>query len=119
MEINIDEKVLAEALDQQAVVGIKNAFESYQIKRVIEETIVKSVMPELITTAVCKAASLVDTERLTQCIAEEITRSVVKGVQGTIRTAMVNIMLDMRKIPEYERDKREAARLEILHSVFK
>lgn len=118
MEIRIDENVIQEALNDQATKGLANAFGNYGIRSAIQEVIANSVIPEIMATAVVDAASKIDTERLTQCVAEELTRAVIKGTQAIVRETMTTILLDIRKIPDYERDKREKARLEISTKLF-
>ena len=119
MEIKIDEVQVQQALDEQATKGIKSAFEGYGIRSAIEKVIADSVVPAIITSAIEQAASSIDREQLAQHLAQEIARSVTRGTQAIIRETMVNIILDLKKIPDYERDKRDAARIEILHSIFK
>ena len=113
MEIKIDEVQVQEALDKQATAGIKSAFEGYAVRSTIEKAIAESVIPSMITTAIEGAASTIDIAALTQHLAEEIARSVTKGVQMVIRETMINIILDIKKIPEYDKEKRDRARADI------
>ena len=118
MNINIDEKQLQEALDKQATTGVRNAMEGYAIRSAIEKAVAEAVLPDLIRTSVVEAASQIDIARLTQCLAKEMSRSVVKGVQAVMQDTMIEVILKMRGIPDYEREKREKARAEIKATVF-
>lgn len=118
MEIKIDESVIQKALNDQATKGLANAFGNYDIQRAIQSTISESVIPEIMTTAVVNAASQIDVSKLSQSIAEELTKAVIKGTQAIIRETMVTILLDIRKIPSYDNEKREKARLEISTKLF-
>ena len=119
MEIKIDEQQIQDVLNEQAQTGVKYAFESYAIREVLQETIAKSVIPALMLDAITRAASTVDVGRLSQCVAEEITRSVTRGVQHVIQETMINVILDIKKVPSYDDEKRKSAREEILYTVFK
>lgn len=114
MNIDIDEAQVQAVLEAQTTAGIKHAFEGYAIRSAIEKAIGETVIPSIIATAIEQAASSIDIAVLTQRLAEEMARSITKGVQRIMRETMVNIILDLKKIPEYERDKREAERQKLL-----
>ena len=113
MEIKIDELQVQEALDKQATAGIKNAFEGYAVRSVIEKAIAESIIPSIISSAIEQAASTIDIADLTQHLAAEIARSVTRGVQSIIRETMVSVILDIQKIPSYDEKKRSEARVKI------
>jgi len=114
MEIRIDESQIQSALNTQATAGIKKAFEGYGVRSAIEKVISDSVVPAIMTTAITSAAESIDIEVLTQHLAKQISISVTKGVQSILLETMVNIILDLRNIPEYEIEKREKERAEII-----
>jgi len=118
MEIKIDEKQLQEALDGSATAGIKNAFGSYPIKSMLEKTIADSVLPTLITSAIEKATSTMDINVLSLKLGEEIAKSVTKGVKCIIQETMIGIIMDIRKIPQYDDEKRKRAKAEIETLIF-
>jgi hypothetical protein len=115
MKITIDEVQVQEILDEQAAKGIKAAFEGYAVRSTLEKAIADSVIPGIMTSAITKAASSIDIETLTQHLAEEMARSITKGVQLVIRETLVNVILDIKKIPDYEREKRAIERQHILN----
>lgn len=114
MEIKIDEQQVQEAMNKQATLGIKNAFEGYGVRSTIETAIAESVIPAIITEAITQAAATIDTAKLQNILAQEIARSVTSGVQHIIRETMINIILDIKKVPSYDDKKRseERAKLE-------
>lgn len=110
MEIKIDEKQVQNVLNEQAEAGIKNAFSGYAVKSILEKAIADSVIPGIIVEAMEKSASSLDIDNLSKILAAEIARSVTRGVQLVIRETMINIILDIQKIPSYEDEKRVKAR---------
>jgi len=119
MEIKIDELQVQEALDKQATASIKQAFEGYEIRSVMKDAIANSVIPALMTDAMVNAAAQIDVTKLAEKLAQEMTRAITKGVQAMVRDAMIEIIMRIKKIPEYDDKKREVARQEIIHEVFK
>ena len=119
MEIKIDEQQIQDVMNEQATSGVKNAFQGYAIKSILEETIAKSVIPSIMLDAITKAANTIDIDNLVNALSEQMAKSITKGVQHVIQETMINVILDIKKVPSYDDDKRKAARQEILHSVFK
>jgi len=118
MEIKIDEEQVQKALDEQATAGIKNAFEGYAIRSTIEKAIAESVIPSIVTSAMEQAASTIDVQELSQHLAQEIAKSVTRGVQGIIRETMIKIIMDIKKVPEYDKEARARAYAEITATIF-
>jgi len=118
VEINIDEATVQAALDSQATAGIKAAFEGYSVRSTIEKAIAESVVPAMIANAIEKAASSIDIDNLQKHLAEEMARSVTRGVQAVIRDTMVEVILSIQKVPEYDKEARKAAKEKILATVF-
>ena len=118
MEISIDEKVIQEALDSQATKGIQTAFEGYAMRNSIEKAVSESFLPTVLSSSLEKAASSIDIDVLTKHLSKEMARSITKGVQAVIQETMVNIIMDLKKIPSYDNEARESARMEILAKVF-
>jgi hypothetical protein len=119
MEIKIDEVQVQKALNDQATLSIKTAFEGYQIKSAMEKTITDSVIPEIMTMSICSAVKQIDIEALTQSLAREMAIAVTKGVQAIVTDSMIEIIMRMRKIPDYDEKVRKVERDKIYNSVFK
>jgi len=113
MEIKIDESVMSEELQKQTSEAIRGAFGQYDVKRALEEAISKQVLPQLISDAILTATDKIDTATLQNAVAREITKSVTKGVQMVIRESMVDLMVRLSGIPDYDRDGLKAKRAEI------
>lgn len=119
MDIKIDECQLQEVLNTQATASVKSSFEGYNMRSAMEKAIADSVIPAIMTEAIVKAASQIDIETLTQKLAEEMARSVTKGVQAIVQESMIDLILDIKKVSQYDDKKRADARQEVINSVFK
>jgi cobalamin-dependent methionine synthase I len=119
MEIKIDEKELQKVLNEQTTSSVKASFEGYGMRSAMEKAIADSVIPAIMTEAIVAAASQIDIATLAQKLAEEMARSVTKGVQAIVQDSMVDLIMSIRKVPEYDDKKRSAARAEIIAKVFK
>jgi cobalamin-dependent methionine synthase I len=118
MEIRIDETELQKVLDEQATASVKSSFEGYGMRSAMEKAIADSVIPAIMTEAIVKAASSIDIDTLTQHLAEEMARSVTKGVQAIVQDSMIEIIMRINKVSEYDKDARSLARQEIINHVF-
>jgi len=118
MEIRIDEKQMQEVLGEQATKGIQNAFDSYSVRSIMEKVVADSVIPSIMTAAMEAAVKKIDIDDLSQKLAEQIARSTTAGAVNVIRETMVTILMDIRKVPQYDDDKRKRAREEILAAIF-
>lgn len=118
MEFKIDEKMAQEAINNAANKAIESAFSQYSVARVIESEVAGSVISDVLQRSVSSAVEQIDINRLSTVLAEELSRTVVKGVTYMIRSALVEMMLDIEKVPSYDEKKRAKARAEIEARVF-
>jgi hypothetical protein len=119
MEIKIDEMMVQQVLDEQTQAGVKAAMGGYAIRSAIEKTVGESILPQLLGEAVVKAAEQIDIDNLTHHLAEEIARSTTKTVVTLIRDAMIEMILDMRKVASYDHKAREAEREKLTATLFR
>jgi len=118
MEFKIDEKMAQEAINNAATKAIESAFSQYSVARVIESEVAGSVISDVLQRSFSSAVEQIDINRLSTVLAEELSRTVVKGVTYMIRSALVEMMLDIEKVPSYDEKKRAKARAEIEARVF-
>jgi hypothetical protein len=118
VEIKIDEVQLQEVLNEQTTASVKSSFEGYGMRSAMEKAIADSVIPAIMTEAIVKAASQIDIDALIQALSEEMAKSVTKGVQAIVRDSMVEVIMSIKKVPEYDKEARARARAEIIASVF-
>lgn len=118
MEFKIDEKMAQEAMNNAATKAIESAFSTYSVARVIESEVAGSVISDVLQRSVSSAVEQIDIDRLSTVLAEELSRTVVKGVTYMIRSALVEMILDIKKVPGYDEKKRQKARAEIEARIF-
>lgn len=114
MQIQFDEKQIAAALDTAATVAITSAFSGYASASALRDIVSKSVLPEIMTKALTEAASRVDLEALTSSLATQIARTITSAAVMLIRDSTVEMILDLRKIPSYDDEKRNKARVQVM-----
>jgi hypothetical protein len=114
MQIQFDDTQIQAALDKAASDALANAFGSYASKSAMEEVISKAVIPEIISKALNDAASRVNVEALTVALASQIARTITGAAVCLMRSAAVEMILDLRKVPQYDDDKRNRARAEVI-----
>lgn len=119
MEVNFDTEIIQEVLNESSKSAISSAFSSYKVKETLEKAITDKVLPEILIQAMDNAVDLIDTDRLTQAIAEQLVKSLVSGTQEIIRETLVAILLRVKNIPSYESGKLEKERLRLYTTLFK
>lgn len=118
MELKIDETIIQSSLNDASSAAIANAMSSYQVRSAIEERVANAVLEGVLIDAIHDAISRIDIEKLTESLAAELARSVTSGAVHIIRESVIDIMLRLRKVPEYDSAKTAAARCEIEMRVF-
>lgn len=105
MEIKIDEKLMQQVMDEQTSKAMQSAFSDWEISRKIKETIIESVMPELLVRSVTEAASRIDVSSLTQAIADEMSRALVRSISHVVKETMINVIIKIKGIESYDTEK--------------
>ncbi|WP_062196449.1 hypothetical protein [Caldimonas taiwanensis] len=111
MEIKVDQAVVQAAMQEVATKAIEKAIGGYEMQSAIAQTIAGAVTIESIGAAVREGLSKVDTEALTQAIAKEMQRAVVRGVSAVVEHAVVDIVARMRGL--YSDSDKDRIRHEI------
>ena len=114
MEIKINEEMIQNTLNEKASEAVQSAMTGYAMRAALEKVVTESTLPQLMSSAIRDAADEIDLAVLRSAIAAQMTKTVVKSVNGLIRESLVNIICDLRKVPEYDRDKRNAERVKII-----
>lgn len=114
MEIKINQDEVQAALDNGTTAAIKNAFEGYSMRNAIEKVLAEAVLPDVMATAIRGAVSQIDIDELQGALSKQMSRSITKAVQTMLQDATINMLLDLRKIPDYDKPRREAERAKII-----
>lgn len=111
MEIKINEADIQEHINKVSAEAVKAAFDSYDMKKAIGETIANQVTEGKIAEAIAKALSSIDLDDMGKAIAREIMRVTVKGTHAVLAETMTEVMLKIRGIasyaPEYNAEKEK------------
>ena len=110
MDLRIDEQRVQEAMDANVSETIKNVVNGYRVRSAVEKAVSDSLLGEVLAVAVQNAVSAIDVQVLTRSLAEQMARSVTKATAHLVRTAMIEMILDLKKIPYYEQEKRQKER---------
>jgi|GEM_PF-4004235 len=114
MEIRIDEAMVQEAIDEQTTGAIKSALTGHKLQSAIGDMVEKALVPGVMAQAIESAISKIDLDSLSQSLADEIARSTTKVVQRVIQEALVGITLKIRGIAEFDHEKWNRARAELM-----
>lgn len=114
MEIKVDTEEMQAAIDKGATSAIKSAFEGYSMRSAMEKVVTDSVLPTVIGSAISGAIDKFDIESLQKAVAEQMARSITSGVQLMFRETTIDMLLMLRKVPDYDKDRREKERAKII-----
>ena len=111
MEIKINEADIQEHINKVSAEAVKAAFDSYDMKKAIGETIANQVTEGKIAEAITKALASLDLDDMGKAIAREIMRVTVKGTHAVLAETMTDVILKIRGIasfqPEYKAEKEK------------
>jgi len=113
MNINFDEKIIESTLNQVANVAIANALNSHDVKRIIEEKINRVVVENILSDSLLKAVERIDIDNLVIHLSQELSKAITRATVHIIKESAVEILLNLKKIPDYERELKERVRAEI------
>ena len=79
-----------------------------------EKVITDSVLPTVIGAAISGAIDQFDIQALQASVAEQMARSIASGVQLMFRETTIDMLLMLRKVPDYDKERREKERAKII-----
>ena len=113
MEISIDESALHAAINKCTHDAVVGAMDSYEITNSIKKSVVDAVIGSALAETVAKSIASLDMSHLHDALASEMSRTVTRSVTAILRESAINVLLSMRGIESYEREKTAEARKEI------
>ena len=113
MNITINQDQLDEAVSLHINKAVASALTGYKIQEAIGERLSQEIMHGAISEAMDLALKQFDCEKLVSVLATEMQKAVTSGVVMTIREQMVEMVMRLRKVPDYDDAKKAAARAEI------
>lgn len=118
MQINLDESIIEKTLNESATAAVKDAASSYNVRRAIEDRVANAVLEGVMAEALTAAIDKIDVAALATALANQLQRSVTAGAVALIQDSVIEQMMRLRKVPEYDDAKRAAARAEIKARIF-
>lgn len=113
MDLKIDEETLHAAVTSATNAAVVNALEGYEVERVIRERVTASLIESAIGDTVADAIGAIDLEALHAALATQMSRTIVAGAVNIIQESMIDMIVAMRRIPEYDREGLARARAEV------
>lgn len=114
LNVGVDMGKVGEALQAATTDAIAARMASYEVKQAIATVVAREVAEGAVARALEAAVAGLDVGALTTRLAEELSRAVTGGMVNVIREAMADLVVRIRGIPEYDREKRDRARAEVL-----
>ena len=117
MELNLDEKVIQATMQEATTSAIRKALENWSVEERIRNTVADAVVGEVLTDAVTAAVKKLDLSALSDALAREIEKATTAFVVKSIREALVEVVLRVRGVRDFEDEKREKMRAELLREI--
>lgn len=114
MNITINQEQLDAAVSEHINKAVANALTGYKIQEAVATRLSEDIMCGSIAAALNRALEHFDGEKLVSVLATEMQKAVTSGVVLTIREQMVELVMRLRKVPEYDDAKKAKARAEII-----
>lgn len=108
MQVNLDEEFITNAIDKHINKAVEEALGSYKVQSGVADVLQQSVVSGAIGEALKEAVAQLDQGKIVHVLAGQIVRSMTSAVVHIVNEGLVSIMLDLRKIPDYDREKRLA-----------
>lgn len=117
MNIELSMDAIQQSVASKIEEAVAKAVASYGVQRAIEEKISDEATMGVVGQSVEDAVRSLDTSTLTTALAAEIQRAMTSAIVLVVEDAMCEIVMRLRKVPEYDDVKRAAARESILYTM--
>ncbi len=115
MKIELSSDAIQEAISASADNAVANALGGYEVQKAIADVVTKEVAQGAIAEAIRVAVRQLNTESLTQHLAEELQRATVRAATGLLQEAMLQTVCRLRGLGSHgyysDDDKREMSRI--------
>ena len=114
MNIQINQEQLDAAVSQHINAAVAEALTGYKIREAIAEKLSGDILNGAISESLDKALEDFKPTELVEVLAREMQKAVTAGVVITLREQACEMVMRLRKVPEYDDQKRAAARAQIM-----
>jgi len=114
MEIKVDEKMLEGAINSKINKAVEDAIGGCSVRQAIAEKLTESFAHGVIAQAFDAALNSINVTKLTQHLAEEISRATTRAAVMVLTHGLADTLMSLKRIPSYDTDGQKRARAEIL-----
>ncbi len=114
MQIEISQEQVNAAINEKINEAIVKAVGSYSVTEAIGSAVSEAIASGAVGDAINQAVGKMDTGMLVNSIAAEMERAVASGVGNMIREGVVEMCVNMRGVPDYDKEARSQARSEVI-----
>lgn len=114
MNIQINQEQLDAAVSQHINKAVAEALTGYKIKEAIAEKLSNDILNGAIAESLDKALEDFKSVELVKVLTVEMQKAVTAGVVISLREQTCEMVMRLRKVPEYDEAKRAASRAQIM-----
>ena len=114
MKVTIDPATLEDAVNEKLGEAIVEALGSYKVRDAVASSLSDSMVGGVIKESIDRAMEAIDTESLVSSLAVQIQRTTTAAVCTCISEGFIETILNLRGIADYDTEKRQLARAELL-----
>ncbi len=107
MDIQVDSGLIAQAAAESIEKGVKSAFDSWNVQKVIQEHATNAILESAIATAVNEAVEMVEVKSLAVLISEQLLEQIKTTASMVLEDAAVNTIYGMRHRSQYIPSEKE------------
>jgi aldehyde:ferredoxin oxidoreductase len=107
MDIQVDSGLIAQAAAESIEKGVKSAFDSWNVQKVIQEHATNAILESAIATAVNEAVEMVEVKSLAVLISEQLLEQIKTTASMVLEDAAVNTIYGMRHQSQYIPSEKE------------
>ena len=107
MDIQVDSGLIAQAAATSIEKGVKSAFDSWNVQKVIQEHATNAILESAIATAVNEAVEMVEVKSLAVVISEQLLEQIKTTASMVLEDAAVNTIYRMRHSSQYINSETE------------
>ena len=105
MDIKVDNETIEKAINENINKAVVNAIGGYEIQQAISKKLSEDVAYKAIGEALDKAIAGIENNKLSQAIAEEMQRTIIKSVSHVVKESTIAIILKLKGIQEYNKEQ--------------
>lgn len=119
LQVGVDMDKVGAALHVATTEAIAKRMASYEVQEAIGKVVAREVAEGAVARALEAAVARLNIDALTARLATELERAVVGGMVHVIRDSMAELVVRIRKVPDYKPEEQARVRAEVLAAMTK